>query len=508
MRRLGDVLVGGRAITADALERALMRQRQIKGRLGTNLLEAGALTEDLLLRALSVQRRVPPALASDLAAIRPDIIRLVPAKLAQRLGVIPFRRNGRAILLAMRDPNDLPAVDEVSFLTGLPVTPHVALDVRLDQALHKYYGVEPDIRSRTLVSRLDGLAVPPASATGLPAAGSSAPGAVQPVPAVFVAPRPVPLPAPPVPPPPPPSIHGRIREEIRAEDVHTTSDPWGDASDPRHPVLEPSLVTDRFEVPTKKAPATPVPSPAPSAPPTPPPAPAHPAESKTLPTPQVEALDDEDLRRLRGEGPQAELEVVESSVTAPDVSTSPVPGEPPAPGTKAEAAAETEVEDMPTEPAAADLVDRLARIDERDEIADLVLGAASEHVKHAAFFICQPDRVIGWAARPEPPKGLRSFSLKHASTSVFSTIRNTTGFFSGPAPDTEGNRSLLAAVGAAHPAKTIAVPVTLKGKSVLFLVGVEPTDKDANPVPQMRRLAGMTALALEILLLRNKLRNL
>jgi hypothetical protein len=132
-----------------------------------------------MLRALSAQRQAPPAGVDDLADIRPDILRLVPAKLAARLFVIPFRRVGRNIALAMRDPSDLPAVDEISFLTGLPMTPHVALEVRVMQALERYYRVEVDQRFLELAAKLDRAR---AQSGASPAAPPRPPSATMPTP--------------------------------------------------------------------------------------------------------------------------------------------------------------------------------------------------------------------------------------------------------------------------------------------------------------------------------------
>ena len=140
-RRIGEILVGGKAISAELRDRALAQQVRLRGRFCTNLLELGGVREDLLLRALAVQHGVATCPATDLDEIRPDILRLVPGKLAANLFVVPFQRLGRNLSLAMRDPKDLPALDEISFLTGLAISPFVALDVRIQIALAKHYGI-------------------------------------------------------------------------------------------------------------------------------------------------------------------------------------------------------------------------------------------------------------------------------------------------------------------------------------------------------------------------------
>ncbi|MRR11987.1 hypothetical protein EG835_05840, partial [bacterium] len=154
-RRIGEILVGGKAVSAELRDRALAQQVRLRGRICTNLLELGGIREDLLLRALAVQHGVATCSAADLLEIRPDILRLVPGKLAASLFVLPFRRLGRNLSLAMRDPKDLPALDEISFLTGLAISPFVALDVRIQVALEKHYGVTADARYRDLAARID-----------------------------------------------------------------------------------------------------------------------------------------------------------------------------------------------------------------------------------------------------------------------------------------------------------------------------------------------------------------
>ena len=102
-----------------------------------------------------MQHGVATCSPADLFEIRPDILRLVPAKLAANLFVLPFRRLGRNLSLAMRDPKDLPALDEISFLTGLAISPFVSLDVRIQVALAKHYGVTVDARYPDLAARID-----------------------------------------------------------------------------------------------------------------------------------------------------------------------------------------------------------------------------------------------------------------------------------------------------------------------------------------------------------------
>ncbi|MFN7987623.1 MAG: hypothetical protein U0529_09135 [Thermoanaerobaculia bacterium] len=430
-RRIGDILFGGKAVTAEMRDRALDQQVKQRGRLCTNLLELGGVREDLLLRALAVQHGVATCSAADLVEIRPDILRLVPAKLAASLFVVPFQRLGRNLSLAMRDPRDLPAIDEVSFLTGLAISPFVALDVRVRGALAKHYGVALESRYADLAARLDAgggvVAVAPPK-TPKPFVRSSSPG-MRPVSGEH----------------PGPALRSVVAEAAVPE-------------------------------------AAPVPPPAP--PPSPdvaePPAPPRPA-----PTPLHIELEEEEQKNLR------------SGVIAP-----------PAPQEPTSAVGGEEVAPIVEHEAPADLVASLAKADSRDEIAAAVLGEAGRLLRRAALFIAQADRVIGWAAVPEPPEGLRSFSVTFSEPSLFASLRNTDGFYVGPCPDLPGNRRILEALGASFPTVVAAVPVTLKGKSVLFLLGEARPDEPPPKAMELKRLGALTAVALEILLLKNRLRSL
>ena len=444
-RRLGEILVGGRALSAEVRDRALGQQARVKGRFGTILMEMGAVKEDLLLRALSVQHGVGPATAAELANIGPDVIRLVPAKLASSLFVVPFKRSGRTLHLAMRDPKDLPAIDEVSFLTGLAIAPFVALDARVQGALMRSYGLAVERRYVLLEDRLNALASGVASAPGQPA-------------------------APPAPPPPPPDLRGGEGSSAATRVVlESGADPWeGAAGSAPSMAEETEVLIETLESPPQASP--------------PPPETVEIAVEAPALEPAVESVefDESEVRKLR---PVKVVAAVKAEVA--QAAEEPVHGE-----------------------ASADLVSSLSSAESRDEIASAVLKEAAATLARAALFIAQPDRVIGWAATPEPPEGLRSFSISYSEPSVFASLRNTDGFYVGPCPELPGNRRVVEALGGALPATIAVVPVTLKGKSVLFLFG---EGRPAAPPPApvvLRRLAAQTAVALEILLLRNRLRSL
>ncbi|MGE5717999.1 MAG: hypothetical protein ACM369_15220 [Acidobacteriota bacterium] len=145
MPRLGDLLIEKTLITEEQRNRALMRQIRQQGRIGTALLEEEA-SEEIVLHGLSVQHRVSPASPEALEQIRADVLRLVPGRVAQRLHAVPFRREGRSLAVAMRDPGDLPALDELTALTGFRIVPHAALEVRIYALLYRYYAADVEPR--------------------------------------------------------------------------------------------------------------------------------------------------------------------------------------------------------------------------------------------------------------------------------------------------------------------------------------------------------------------------
>jgi hypothetical protein len=144
MQRLGDLMVGKGLASEEQRARAFLTYRREGGRFGTALLESGV-PEAAIAAALGIQHNVASAGPAELEEIRADVLRLVPLRSAQRLGLVPFRREGRVLSVALKDPRDLRALDEIGLATGLEVRAFVATETRIDTALAKHYGarVEP-----------------------------------------------------------------------------------------------------------------------------------------------------------------------------------------------------------------------------------------------------------------------------------------------------------------------------------------------------------------------------
>ncbi len=160
MPRLGDLLVEKTLITDEQRHRAVLRQARQKGRFGTALLEEEA-SEEVILHGLSIQHRVPPASPEALELIRADVLRLVPGRVAQRLHAVPFRKEGRSLAVAMRDPGDLAGLDELAALTGFRIIPHAALEVRIYALLYRYYAADVEPRYLSAAAYLRETQPPP-----------------------------------------------------------------------------------------------------------------------------------------------------------------------------------------------------------------------------------------------------------------------------------------------------------------------------------------------------------
>src|SRR3970040_2553134 len=123
-RRLGDLLVNEGLITQEKLQRAVVEQKGSNRNLGSILLRLGLIQEDQLIGFLSRQYGIPSITLSQLD-IDPEVVKLVPAQIAKKYEVLPVKRTGNALTLAMADPTNVFALDDVAFITNLQVLPVV-----------------------------------------------------------------------------------------------------------------------------------------------------------------------------------------------------------------------------------------------------------------------------------------------------------------------------------------------------------------------------------------------
>src|SRR5689334_15262042 len=136
--RLGELLVRENLITVQALRKAQEESQKSGARIGTALIKTGAIEESKLTDFLSKQYGVPAINLKDFD-IDPEIIKLVSKEVAEKHLVIPVNRAGPSLIVAMCDPSNIYAVDDLKFLTGYNIEPVVASEPAIREAIEKYY---------------------------------------------------------------------------------------------------------------------------------------------------------------------------------------------------------------------------------------------------------------------------------------------------------------------------------------------------------------------------------
>ena len=142
--KLGEILVRENLISPQNLREALDHQREHGGRLGFNLVKLGLVSDDMITAVLSRHYGIP-SVNLDLFNIDAAVLRLIPQDVAQKHYVLPLSRVGATLTLAMVDPTNVFALDDVKFMTGLNVEPVVVAEGSVQQAIAKYYGTSREI---------------------------------------------------------------------------------------------------------------------------------------------------------------------------------------------------------------------------------------------------------------------------------------------------------------------------------------------------------------------------
>lgn len=433
--RLGAWLLSKGKITEDQLQRALQHQQFFGGRIGTSLIKLGYIDEDTLGEYLADVSGTPYASPARLDSLTAEVLALVPARLAAQYRVIPIGVEGRRLRLAMRDPKDLIALDEIAFLTGMSIEPSVSTEYRIQQALERYYQV-----ASTLVVPVTGAAPVPRPA----AQGAAAPA--------------------------PPQSDGR--PEVGLDGLPLDAEPGPPGSHLARGAQGPAGETDE---PDDAAPPTslqqwriaqreiPDQMPAPEAPPP---------------------------RAIYATGPAA----VAALSTPVEAAEAVLP--PPA---VVEPARETSIEASSR---------RLQKAETRDEIFEVLLDFASAHFRRSALFVAHADRVSGWGGRGP---GIDSARVRQVQVgldrpSLFSFVRSGADHYYGPVSDQPANTRLFLDLGFPAPERALLVPLLIKERPTVILYADNAADLATAPdIPTLRRLLAKASLALEILILKNKI---
>ncbi|MFB3917312.1 MAG: type IV-A pilus assembly ATPase PilB [Terriglobales bacterium] len=135
---MGDLLVKEKVITTEQLQQALKAQKDTGGRLGSVLVKLGFLSEEDVTNFLSRQYGVP-AINLSYFEIDPSIVKLIPYETAKRYQILPLSRVGASLTIAMVDPTNVFAMDDIKFMTGFNIEPVVASENAIMEAIEKAY---------------------------------------------------------------------------------------------------------------------------------------------------------------------------------------------------------------------------------------------------------------------------------------------------------------------------------------------------------------------------------
>ncbi len=459
-QKLGDWLVGKGKITEEQLQQALHDKAFFGERLGNSLIKLGFIDEDTLGDYLAEQSRARYAPARRLESVPPEVIAAVPARLAAKYWIVPIAIEGRRIHLAMRDPKDLIALDEIAFLTGLPIEPYVATEFRLIRAIERYYQISLGTKAIPVAPGPPD----PARSKGAPRAAAIAPPPQEPE----VGLDGLPLNADPddldqpfvdaTGTAPPPSIGS-------GEPVPHSLDAWREQAEIPEAVPRPSR--------SRSAAAEPSRSPRAEAP------------------PRASAVAGAAASSSPPSRPRPVMVRAGATAPAPDL-----------PAGAADPAAQPPATTMEA------VSSRLRQAETRDEVFDAVLAFTASRFKRVALFIVQAERVLGWSGRGGglQPLRVRNVIVPLDRPSLFVFFRTGGDYFYGPVPDLPANAKFYLDLGCPPPARVLLMPLTITDKPAVILYADNGPDASTAPdIQQFRRLLRKAALALEVLILRNKI---
>lgn len=153
--KLGEALVGKGLITKQELNLALERQVVFGGRIGTNLLELRILSEEDLTRFIGEYFRLPYITNEVIGSIPKNVLHSVNKEIIEKYKILPLKKEGKKLYVAMLNAGNLPEVDELSFITGFHIVPYAISEMRLFFALERHYGIKTEQRYVKFLDRFN-----------------------------------------------------------------------------------------------------------------------------------------------------------------------------------------------------------------------------------------------------------------------------------------------------------------------------------------------------------------
>ncbi|HEY2094107.1 MAG TPA: type IV-A pilus assembly ATPase PilB [Thermoanaerobaculia bacterium] len=151
--RLGELLTKASLITQDQLKEALRVQKETGGKLGETLIKLGFVAEEDITECLSQQFGVP-SINLQHFEIDPGVIKLISSEVARKYNILPVNKTGATITIAMADPTNVFAMDDIKFMTGYNVEPVVASELGIKAAIDSYYGTTSAIELKKVMEDL------------------------------------------------------------------------------------------------------------------------------------------------------------------------------------------------------------------------------------------------------------------------------------------------------------------------------------------------------------------
>ena len=145
--RLGELLLKENMVTPQQLQDALNHQKMNGGKLGKAFVSLGFVQDEEITSLLSRQYGVP-SINLEHFEVDPAIIKIIPAETARKYQVLPLSRSGATLTIAMADPTNVFAMDDIKFMTGYNVEPVVASETTLEESIDHYYGSNRSLELR------------------------------------------------------------------------------------------------------------------------------------------------------------------------------------------------------------------------------------------------------------------------------------------------------------------------------------------------------------------------
>ena len=420
-RRLGENLVDSGHLTEAQLHRALTAHLVSGGHLGTTLLELGYIDERTLGETLGRMYGVPHTDFETLSKVSYSVIRALPVKLVEKHKVVPLTLEGKKLRLAMIDPKNLMAIDEISFVTGYHIESTVSPEVHILNALEIYYNIRRSQRYITLERELTRIRSLPRNATQIG----------EPVP----------------------------EDGVRAQEAVVTASTGADA-----------------RASSQNLPA--------------------PGGGRPGPDPWSKYGYGRSWREFADALDGDDEEGGEHADTRPQAVTR---------------AAERPRQNDSAGPSLLEVSRRMADSQSVEDIVSTTLRYAADRLYRCMMFVVKGDQAIGWAGRGD---GLNEGKMERLALqlpsmdrdSIFSVVQKDSSHYLGPVPTLRAFDRFFRDLGVRQPRFILLIPIVVKGRTTAYLYG-DCGDSVSLPldVPSMLTLCKHAGMALQIIILRNKI---